>query len=117
MTASEAMEWAKLGITVGQWILGLILRLAEAESEEDVRRVQDVIPTPLRSTVALAAERLQAQRELAVMLGLDTDAEIRETTEALTEIDWPDAGLWARALHGRGPVPVVEIPTNPFEEP
>lgn len=116
MTPAEALEWAKLGLTVGQWLLGMILRLADAGSAEDAKRASDVIPSPLKSMAALAADRIKAQREIAAaVFPITVDhADVLETARRLEAMDWPDADRWARALYGLEEPPIVSIPANPF---
>lgn len=116
VTPADALEWAKLGLTLGQWGIGLIIELANASrrSAVDVKRAEERIPDPLRSIASLAAQRLVAQREIAITLNLDAPAQIAATAEALRSIGWDQPERWARALFGQEFPPRVEIPTNPF---
>lgn len=118
VTPADALEWAKLGLTLGQWGIGLIIELANASKRgaEAVKRFTEVVPDPLKSLAALAAQRLIAQREIAVMLNLDAPAQIETMAAALRSIGWADSEQWARAMLGQGLPPKVEIPSNPFAE-
>lgn len=119
MTAGEALQWADFGIRVGQWVLSVIIQLAN-ESKDPVPRVSDILPSKSASSLALAAERLKAQRELAIVTGLDTDKEVASVAASLAAIGWADPERWARALYGLESPPRIElpaslvVPSNPF---
>lgn len=52
----------------GPVVAGLVGRWLDGDRSEEVKRVVDTLPDPLRSRVELTAQRLQTERELAAAL-------------------------------------------------
>ena len=125
MTPAEAAQWTELGLKVGGWILGLILRHVDGDDSPEVRRAMDILPPDLRADVEHARQRRLTREAIEEDLGIGGEELAVDLAEKLNRLgmDRDLAKGWALAVHGLGPVPVLEPigeretepPPNPFE--
>lgn len=110
--------WGPIAAQAGGFLLSAIVRYVDGENSPEILRVVDVLPAELRADVEHARQRALLDSELRSDLGLNLEARALDLESKLEKAGMPNAGVWARAVHGLQLPPLVgEHPDdNPDDE-